>query len=107
VRLVATGFRWLSRSYLSSPAEIKFSRLAQWLILQATLEQTEYIALGCYHLSKFFAMQDRRETAKGFLRTAYRSMVISSYICWVQKFLPVAFAIYWLEKREAAFVDRI
>ncbi|BGP23031.1 hypothetical protein JCM10295v2_001924 [Rhodotorula toruloides] len=79
-------------------SEIKFSRLAQWLILQATLEQTEYIALGCYHLSKFFALQDRPEASKGFLRTAYRSMLVSSYICWVQKFMPVAFAIYWLEK---------
>ncbi|BGO97929.1 hypothetical protein RTBOTA2_001370 [Rhodotorula toruloides] len=79
-------------------SEIKFSRLAQWLILQATLEQTEYIALGCYHLSKFFALQDRPDASKRFLKTAYRSMVVSSYVCWVQKFMPVAFAIYWLEK---------
>ncbi|BGP23030.1 hypothetical protein JCM10295v2_001923 [Rhodotorula toruloides] len=79
-------------------SELKFCRLAQWLILQATLEQAEYLALGCYHLSKYFALQDRPDKAKTFLTTAYRSMVVSSYICWVQKFLPCGFAIYWLRR---------
>ncbi|KAK4332668.1 LOW QUALITY PROTEIN: hypothetical protein RTBOTA2_001371 [Rhodotorula toruloides] len=85
-------------------SELKFCRLAQWLILQATLEQAEYLALGCYHLSKYFSMQERPETARKMLRVAYRAMRVSSYVCWVQKFLPVGFAIYWL-KRLWAEVD--
>ncbi|BGP30307.1 hypothetical protein JCM10296v2_002061 [Rhodotorula toruloides] len=85
-------------------SELKFCRLAQWLILQATLEQAEYLALGCYHLSKYFSMQERPATARKMLRVAYRAMRVSSYVCWVQKFLPVGFAIYWL-KRLWADVD--
>ncbi|BGO89825.1 hypothetical protein NBRC10512v2_001783 [Rhodotorula toruloides] len=85
-------------------SELKFCRLAQWLVLQATLEQAEYVALGCYQLSKYYSIQERPETARKMLRVAYRAMRVSSYICWVQKFLPVAFAIYWL-KRLWAEVD--
>ncbi|KAK4332669.1 SH3 domain protein [Rhodotorula toruloides] len=75
----------------------KFFRLAQYLILQATAEQTTYGGMVAYHLSKYYAVQDwRPRLQRSLLVTAHKLLVFTTWIAWPQKILPAAFALYWL-----------
>ncbi|BGO89824.1 hypothetical protein NBRC10512_005593 [Rhodotorula toruloides] len=75
----------------------KFFRLAQYLILQATAEQTTYGGMVAYHLSKYYAVQDwRPRLQRRLLVAAHKLLVFTTWIAWPQKILPAAFALYWL-----------
>ncbi|BGP23029.1 hypothetical protein JCM10295v2_001922 [Rhodotorula toruloides] len=75
----------------------KFFRLAQYLILQATAEQTTYGGMVAYHLSKYLAVQDwRPQLQRTLLVTAHKLLVFTTFVAWPQKILPAAFALYWL-----------
>ncbi|GAA6001272.1 hypothetical protein JCM10207_007496 [Rhodosporidiobolus poonsookiae] len=77
----------------------KFFRLAQWLILQATTEQSTYFAMACYHLSTYYRAQGSRPTARRRLLTiAYYALRFTRWITFPQKIVPAAFAFYWLAR---------
>ncbi|KAK4049692.1 hypothetical protein OIV83_003967 [Microbotryomycetes sp. JL201] len=78
----------------SSP---KFFRLANWLTLQATLEQPTYFAMMCYHSTTYLRLQnsktDRQQT---LLKSCYRSLVLTKWITYPQKIVPAVMSLYWL-----------
>ena len=45
----------------------KFARLAEWLMLQATLEQSTYFAMACYHASTYLKVQAHRPKSQRVL----------------------------------------
>lgn len=75
----------------------KTLRFCQWILLQATLEQPEYLSMTCYHFSTYLRVQGIRPKAqRTLLATAWTTMTITKYITYPQRLLPVAFAAYWL-----------
>ncbi|GAA5999369.1 uncharacterized protein JCM10292_001239 [Rhodotorula paludigena] len=75
----------------------KFFRMAQWLILQATTEQSTYAAMVSYHALTYLKVQDHRpKLQRRLLAIAHKLLVFTKYITWVQKVAPAAFSLYWL-----------
>jgi len=107
---------------LSPLAGPKFFRMAQYLILQATCEQStcvalsrparrsfpfgrltlssrSYAAMVLYHLVTYLKAQEHRPTLQHrLLRWSHALLVFTKLITWFQKFVPAAFALYWLAK---------
>lgn len=86
----------------------KFFRMAQYLILQATAEQTTYGGMVAYHLSKYYAVQEwRPRLQRALLVVAHKLLVFTTFIAWPQKIAPAAFALYWLGRSARHFsLDR-
>ncbi|GAA5835762.1 hypothetical protein JCM9279_004640 [Rhodotorula babjevae] len=75
----------------------KFFRMAQYLILQATCEQSTYAAMVLYHLVTYLKAQEHRPTLQHrLLRCSHALLVFTKGVTWLQKFVPAAFALYWL-----------
>ncbi|KAM0787048.1 hypothetical protein ACM66B_006313 [Microbotryomycetes sp. NB124-2] len=75
----------------------KFFRLANWLTLQATLEQPTYLAMVCYHAATFLRLQGSKEQLqRTLLKWCYRSLVLTKWITYPQKIAPAILALYWL-----------
>ncbi|BGP38190.1 hypothetical protein JCM10449v2_002119 [Rhodotorula kratochvilovae] len=75
----------------------KFFRMAQYLIMQATCEQSTYAAMTLYHLITYFKLQDHRPALQDkLMRVSHKLLVFTKRITWVQKMGPAAFALYWL-----------
>ncbi|BGP54105.1 hypothetical protein JCM8202v2_001679 [Rhodotorula sphaerocarpa] len=76
-----------------------FFRLAQYLLLQATLEQTTYASMTAWHLASWLRVQEHRPALQlSLMRAAARLMAVSRAITFPQKFVPAAFALYWLAR---------
>ncbi|KAG0659493.1 hypothetical protein C6P46_005130 [Rhodotorula mucilaginosa] len=76
-----------------------FFRLAQYLLLQGTLEQTTYASMVAWHMSTYLRLQDYRPNLqRRLLKAAYRLMTVSKVITFPQKFAPAGFALYWLAR---------
>lgn len=74
-------------------------KMCQWLICQATLEQTTYLGMALYHASSCLRLQDHRpRLQKRFLRLAWILMEFTKYYTWPQKLVPAAVAFYWLAR---------
>ncbi|GAA5835745.1 hypothetical protein JCM9279_004635 [Rhodotorula babjevae] len=77
----------------------KFFRLAQYLILQATTEQTTYASMVAYHCYNYLRVQDYRPRLQRRLLVATHKLLrFTRYITFPQKLLPCAFAVYWLAR---------
>ncbi|GAA5879713.1 hypothetical protein JCM8547_004833 [Rhodosporidiobolus lusitaniae] len=77
----------------------KFFRLADWLLLQATTEQTTYAAMACYHLYTYLTVQSHRSRlSHSLLVLSSRLLNFTRLITFPQKILPAAFALYWLAR---------
>ncbi|GAA5947630.1 hypothetical protein JCM3775_001872 [Rhodotorula graminis] len=77
----------------------KFFRLAQWLILQATTEQTTYAAMVAYHCYNYLRVQNHRPLLqRRLLVVTHKLLRFTRYITFPQKVLPCAFAVYWLAR---------
>ncbi|BGP23024.1 hypothetical protein JCM10295v2_001917 [Rhodotorula toruloides] len=75
----------------------KFFRFAQYMLLQATLEQSTYLAMFLYHFSTYLRMQDHRPDLQArCIKVAHKLLVFTTWITWVQKIGPAAFALYWI-----------
>ncbi|KAK4056164.1 hypothetical protein OIO90_002895 [Microbotryomycetes sp. JL221] len=75
----------------------KFFRLANWLILQATLEQPTYVAMMCYHASTRLKLQQHRSNLqKLLLKISYVNLVLTKWITFPQKIVPAVMSLYWL-----------
>ncbi|TKA55051.1 hypothetical protein B0A53_02526 [Rhodotorula sp. CCFEE 5036] len=77
----------------------RFFRMAQWLLLQGTLEQTTYASMVAWHASTYLRLQDHRPNLqRGLMQTAYLFMSVTKVITFPQKFAPAGFALYWLTR---------
>ncbi|GAA5829721.1 hypothetical protein JCM11251_000259 [Rhodosporidiobolus azoricus] len=77
----------------------KFFRLAQYLILQATTEQTTYASMCLYHLYNYLRIQSYRPLLQRRLLVAtYRLLRFTRWITFPQKIAPAALALYWLAR---------
>ncbi|BGP14115.1 hypothetical protein JCM10213v2_002055 [Rhodosporidiobolus nylandii] len=77
----------------------KFFRLAQYLILQATTEQTTYLSMFLYHLSTFFRLQSHRpRVQRRLLFCAWELLRFTRWTAYPQKMVPAALALYWLAR---------
>ncbi|GAA5914076.1 hypothetical protein JCM8208_005134 [Rhodotorula glutinis] len=77
----------------------KFFRLAQWLILQATTEQTTYASMVAYHYYNYLRVQIHRpQLQRRLLVVTHNLLRFTRYITFPQKLLPCAFAVYWLAR---------
>ncbi|GAA6057679.1 hypothetical protein JCM3770_003837 [Rhodotorula araucariae] len=75
----------------------KFFRLAQWLILQATTEQSTYAAMVAYHYYNYLRVQNHHPLLQRRLLTfAWKVLRFTRWTTFPQKLLPSAFAVYWL-----------
>ncbi|BGP60467.1 hypothetical protein NBRC10512_005588 [Rhodotorula toruloides] len=75
----------------------KFFRFAQYMLLQATLEQSTYLAMVAYHISTYLRTQDHRPDLQALcVKAAHKLLVFTTWITWVQKMGPAAFALYWI-----------
>ncbi|GAA5926640.1 hypothetical protein JCM10213_002408 [Rhodosporidiobolus nylandii] len=75
----------------------KFFRMAQYLILQATTEQTTYLAMVCYHISTYLRLQNHRPSLqKRLLKATWLLLSFTKVITFPQKIAPALFALYWL-----------
>ncbi|GAA5971558.1 hypothetical protein JCM11641_000639 [Rhodosporidiobolus odoratus] len=75
----------------------KFFRMAQYLILQATTEQTTYLSMVFYHFYTYLRVQDHRpKVQRSLLRAAQILLNFTRWITFPQKMAPAAFAVYWL-----------
>lgn len=78
-----------------------FFRLAQYLLLQGTLEQTTYASMVAWHTSTYLRLQDHRPSLqRHLLKAAYCLMTVTKFITFPQKFAPAGFALYWLARSE-------
>lgn len=86
----------LLRSELTPPPVF---RLAQWLILQATTEQSTFAAMICYHLSTYLKTQNHRPgLQRSLLRASWRLLKFTEVITFPQKIVPAGMALYWLAR---------
>ncbi|BGP46288.1 hypothetical protein JCM10450v2_002130 [Rhodotorula kratochvilovae] len=77
----------------------KFFRLAQYLILQATTEQSTYSSMVAYHYYNYLRVQDYRpQLQQRLLRITYKLLRFTRWITFPQKLAPCAFAVYWLAR---------
>ncbi|GAA5992498.1 hypothetical protein JCM10908_000850 [Rhodotorula pacifica] len=77
----------------------RFFRLAQYLLLQGTLEQTTYASMVLWHTSTYLRLQDHRPgLQRHLMKTAYHLMTVTKVITFPQKFAPAGFALYWLAR---------
>ncbi|GAA5904052.1 uncharacterized protein JCM6883_002067 [Sporobolomyces salmoneus] len=84
---------------LYSTEDTIFPRLANWMILQATLALPLYFGLGLVSLEKFLHVQDYKiGLQKRVLKYAYYFMRFMTWIYIPQKVVPAAFCLYWLGK---------
>ncbi|ORY88610.1 hypothetical protein BCR35DRAFT_263328 [Leucosporidium creatinivorum] len=75
----------------------KFFRLCAYLLLQATAEQTTYLAMACYHSATLLARQNHRpDQQRRLLRISWYSLRISKFITYPQKLVPAIIALVWL-----------
>ncbi|GAA5919814.1 hypothetical protein JCM6882_006488 [Rhodosporidiobolus microsporus] len=75
----------------------KFFRLAQYLILQATTEQTTYASMCLYHFYNYLRIQSHRPALQHrLLVSTYRLLRFTRWITFPQKIAPAALALYWL-----------
>ena len=73
--------------------------MAQYLLLQGTLEQTTYASMVAWHASTYLRLQDHRPNLqRGLMQTAYLLMTVTKVITFPQKFAPAGFALYWLTR---------
>lgn len=79
----------------------KFFRFAQSMLLQATLEQSTYLAMAAYHFSTYLPIQDHRPDLQIVcLKIAHKSLVFTTWTTWAQKIVPVVSALYWIGSSE-------
>ncbi|GAA6001260.1 hypothetical protein JCM10207_007490 [Rhodosporidiobolus poonsookiae] len=75
----------------------RFFRMAQFLILQGTAEQSTYLAMVFYHLRTYLVVQKHSPRVQHWLlRASHALLVFTKYITFPQKLVPAIFALYWL-----------
>lgn len=75
--------------------------MAQYLLLQGTLEQTTYASMVAWHASTYLRLQDHRPNLqRRLMQTAYLFMTVTKAVTFPQKFAPAGFALYWLTRSE-------
>ncbi|GAA5858222.1 hypothetical protein JCM5353_006528 [Sporobolomyces roseus] len=74
-----------------------FPRLANWMILQATLALPLYIGLGLVAVAKYYqAQNDRPVLQRKSLEWAHRSLQVATWSYMPTKIVPAVFSLYWL-----------
>ncbi|GAA5997443.1 hypothetical protein JCM5350_001911 [Sporobolomyces pararoseus] len=82
---------------LFSTEDTIFPRLANWMILQATLAFPLYFGLGFVQFERYLHVQDYKPgVQKRALKYAYYSLRVMTIIYIPQKVVPAAFCLYWL-----------
>lgn len=72
------------------------------MLLQATLEQSTYLAMVAYHFSTYVRIQNHRPNLQTVcLKIAHKLLVFTTWITWAQKMVPAAFALYWIGSSES------
>jgi hypothetical protein len=72
------------------------------MLLQATLEQSTYLAMVAYHFSTYLRTQNHRPDLQTVcLKIAHKLLVFTTWITWAQKMVPAAFALYWIGSSES------
>lgn len=61
--------------------------MAQWLLLQATVEQSTYAAMAAYHYSKYLAVRgpDQKRQQISFLGMSVKLLWFTRFITYPQK----------------------
>jgi hypothetical protein len=99
---VALGFRTQKTRFLTrflTSLGPKFFRLCAYLLLQATAEQSTYLAMACYHLATLLARQNYRpDHQRRLLRISLYSLRLTRIITYPQKLIPAVMALVWLAK---------
>ncbi|TNY17102.1 Proteophosphoglycan ppg4, partial [Rhodotorula diobovata] len=85
----------------------KFFRLAQYLILQATTEQSTYASMVAYHFYNYLRVQNHRpQLQRRLLVVTHTLLRFTRYITFPQKLVPCAFAVYWLARMWTEIDDK-
>ena len=83
-----------------------FPRLANWMILQATLALPLYIGLGLVAVAKYYqAQNDRPILQQESLIWAHRSLQVATWSYLPTKIVPAAFSLYWLAQSKLNLFD--
>ncbi|GAA5947404.1 hypothetical protein JCM3765_001662 [Sporobolomyces pararoseus] len=82
---------------LYSTEDTIFPRLANWMILQATLAFPLYFGLGFVQFERYLHVQDYKPgLQKRALKYGYYCLRVMTIIYIPQKVVPAAFCLYWL-----------
>ncbi|GAA5931470.1 uncharacterized protein JCM15063_001477 [Sporobolomyces koalae] len=90
---------FVGQATLMTTGDQVFPRLANWMILQATLALPLYYGVSLLQLERYFRLQNYKpDMQKKALQWAYRWLQFMTWIYIPQKVVPAAFTLYWLGK---------